>query len=150
MRKLIGIMGVLLLLGGLLSETALAGEYRAEGWPVIDLEVAAQVKGRIMRKDLIEVCPGVDIEQELYVVNTDNLSPRVKEAYGIDLPKGTIIMFIKNSLIETGQTVGYYMDSNGVDPMDITIVDDKGDGVFRMKYGPEDFPIPQWIADICR
>lgn len=127
---------------------ALAGEYKKEGWPMPPADQSVKVK-YLNRIDHIEECPGVDVVQELWVIPAGALSPEFKATYDIDLPDDATIRYQVNKLIDTGQPVSIYMDTDDTHPMDITLVDENGDGTFRLRHLEGRIPTPQWVREHC-
>jgi hypothetical protein len=138
-----------LLLACLQAAPAAAMEYREQGWPTPDTSNALRLYEYDARKDLIHGCPGVDVYQEVWAVNAEKLDPAFVRAYGVDLEPGTVVYFNVNRILPGRRIMSYYLDSDGAAPMDFTLVDQDGDGVFRHLYTEPWTPTPDWIRPYC-
>ena len=101
------------------SMPAKAEEINPNGWPVPD--VASSKSFGCKMKDIISEIPGKETKLCIYQAED-----------------GTYF----NSLSTNGQRYGFYVDTDGKPPMEYTLIDTVGDGVYRRKSTGEDWPTP--------
>lgn len=152
MKKHIRIALVALLWIALAAPAALAaGEYKKEGWPVPPTGKAIRLYDDEGKKDLLDGCPGLDVYQEVWVVRVGDLSPEFRKAYAVKLGDDEMISFNVNRLLKGRRIVSYYIDTDKKAPVDFTIVDTTGSGVFDTRYAAEkSVPAPAWVVAICK
>ena len=144
-------LAVTVVLALVLSASAvLAGEFRAEGWPLPDLSKSRRLIDLDATRDLIDACPGEEIYQEVWAIRIGDLSPEFKQAYGITRAEDQYLSFDVNKLKKGRQVVSYYLDLDGTPPMDVEIVDVEGKGVFQLKAGEAQVPVPDWVLKSCK
>ncbi len=132
------------------ASAALAGEFKAEGWPLPDLSKSRRLIDLDATRDLIDACPGEEIYQEVWVIRIGDLSPEFKKAYGITRTDNAYLSFDVNKLKKGRKVVSYYLDLDGTPPMDVELVDVEGKGVFQLKTGEAQVPVPDWVLKNCK
>ena len=99
-----------------------AAELKAAGWPIPDVASARFLKER--QSDLISELPGAETRQTAYLT-----------------PAGTVF----NTLHAKGRLYGFYVDTDGKPPMEYTLLDLNGDGVFEHKSSKENWATPSYL-----
>ena len=94
-----------------LAKIVQAEEYNPNGWPVPNISEAKLLGQK--KKDIIAEIPGKETLLK-----------------GYKSPDGTFF----NTLEYNGHLFGFYIDTNGKPPMEYTVLDQDGDGLFRNKY----------------
>lgn len=132
------------------ASAALAGEFRAEGWPLPDLSKSRRLIDLDATRDLIDACPGEEIYQEVWAIRVGDLSPEFKKAYGVTRSEDAFLSFDVNKLKKGRKVVSYYLDLDGSPPMDVEIVDVEGKGVFQLKASEAKVAAPDWVLKSCK
>ncbi len=117
-----GIMGLSMLGYVGIAKIANAEEYNPKGFKTPDVKSARFIREK--QKDIIDEIPGKETTLKVY---------KTKE--------GTYF----NTLSIDGKLYGFYIDTDGKPPMEYTLADQKGDGVFRHKYIKEKWPMPDYL-----
>ncbi len=147
--RCIAVLLVILGLALLPSNPALAEEANEKGWFIPDVEAyGLELTGYASEKDLVSRCPGREHVQALWMVNGYRFPPEARATYGIASEEGLVLIAV-NTL--KGRVTSIFIDTNLEFPMEITLVDREGDGVFRHLYGPQDRRIdtPEWLLELC-
>jgi hypothetical protein len=130
-QKVAAFFSGLALAGSLgLAKVVKAEEFNPNGWPIPD--ITRVEKGAVVIKNIIKTSP----DEETIV-----------RAY--KTPQGTY--FNTLSIIKDGKEIiyGYYIDTDGKPPMEYTLIDHQGDGIFRHRYGGDEYwPIPRFLLDL--
>ncbi|TVM18746.1 hypothetical protein DPQ33_04545 [Oceanidesulfovibrio indonesiensis] len=133
----------------LYSRSAHAEEFNEKGWFVPDVEAyGLKLSAYTTKKDLVSRCPGREHVQTLWMVNGYRFPDDVRAKYGIESEEGLVLVAV-NTLGDNVTSV--FIDVDLEYPMELTLVDREGDGVFRHLYGPKDRRIdtPEWILELC-
>ena len=107
------------------SEGLNAEEVNSDGWPLPDLADSV-----IITETTKDVLPNITgKETTLRVYRTSDVT-------------------VFNVLIYNGRVYAYYIDTDGKPPMEYSLVDLDGDGIFRHRYKPhETSPIPTYLKN---
>ncbi len=128
----------------------LAEEVNDAGWFVPEYErYGLQLTSHTRDRDLVARCPGREHVQQLWLMNAFRLPQAVREEY--DLAEDALLLLVVNTLASNGRVSSIFLDTDLTFPMETTLVDRAGDGVFRHRYGPEDTRIdtPPWLLEAC-
>ncbi|MFW5734005.1 MAG: hypothetical protein ACOCWR_02995 [Oceanidesulfovibrio sp.] len=142
---------LLVTLGLTLSQgvPAFGEEFREPGWFVPDVAAyGLELTEYTAQRDLVSRCPGREHVQTLWMVNGYRFPAEARAKYGI-VSEEALVLIAVNTL--DGRVTSVFIDRDLDYPMEITLVDREGDGVFRHLYGPEDKRIdtPEWLLEQC-
>ena len=125
-KKVLGFVGATFIaVHFLYAGVANAEEYKGEGWPVPDLTNAKFLGER--KSDILKGILGKESLEKGYKVSNGNYV---------------------HILIYDEKYFGYYVDTNGNYPMEYTLLDENGDGIFRNKYSREEIPTPEYLKKL--
>lgn len=105
-----------------LAKVVKGEEYKADGWPTPNINTATFIEEK--KKDIITDIPGAETTLRIYKT-----------------PQGTYF----NTLSINGKLYGFYVDTDGKPPMEYTLIDQDGDGVYRYKSSNERPLTPHYL-----
>lgn len=126
-----------------------AEEVNESGWFVPDVKAyGLELPAFTTEKDLVSRCPGREHVQTLWMVNGFRFPDEARAKYGIKSGDDLVLVAV-NTL--QGKVSSMFIDTDLKYPMEITLVDPEGDGVFSDLYGPDEKHIdtPDWILKLC-